>query len=199
MIIFHDKIGFESESAPTRISFVMVGIWWVGFAQISFYALKRFEYKPPVKEVIDEKQRLSIGSLFGGYLELKKVWMELRHIRSLRNYLLAFFFYNSAVQTVMYLASIFGSEVIFKDDPGGQTKLIACVLIIQLVAIAGAMIFSRISRQEGKYYQPDHCHYHLDRHLHLCLCAEDAIAILCNCFCCWNGDGRYPGHLEIYL
>jgi UMF1 family MFS transporter len=149
MIIFYDKFGFTDVSAPTKISFLMVGVWWAGWAQIPFYVLKRFKYIPPVREVVDEKQRRSISSFFGGYMELKKVWLELRLIKSLRNFLFAFFFYNAAVQTVMYLASIFGSEIIFKNDPDGQSKLIACVLIIQLVAIAGAVLFSRISKWFG--------------------------------------------------
>jgi len=80
---------------------------------------------------------------------LRKVWFELSHYRSLRNFLFAFFFYDSAVQTVMYLATIYGSEVVFKNDPDGQSKLIICVLIIQLVAIIGAVLFSRISRGFG--------------------------------------------------
>jgi UMF1 family MFS transporter len=149
MIIFYKELGFTSESAPTRISFLLVCVWWAGWAQIAFYALKRFRYVPLVSDAIDEKQKLTMGSFFGGYMELKKVWLEIRKVKTLRNFLFAFFFYNSAVQTVMYLASIFGSKVIFKEDPSGQTKLIVCVLIIQLVAIAGAIIFSRISKRYG--------------------------------------------------
>lgn len=132
-----------------RISFITVGIWWAAFAQIPFAALKRFKHVGSANDVISEKEKVTIGTLFGGYSELKKVWNEVRNIKSLRNYLFSFFFFNSGVQTVMYMAPIFGSEVVFKNDPDGQFKLITCVLIIQLVAIIGAMIFSKISKQYG--------------------------------------------------
>lgn len=145
MIIFYEPLGFKDESMPTRISFVMVGIWWAGFAQISFYALKRFRYIPPVTDDIPPEKKLTMNSMFGGYHELRKVWYQLRHYKSLKSFLIAFFFYNSAVQTVMYLATIFGTDELKLD----QTRLIVTVLIIQLVAIIGANIFSGISKQYG--------------------------------------------------
>ena len=145
MIQFYDSFGFADKSVPSRLSFVMVGIWWAGFAQIPFYALRRFKYVPPVSDDISAEKKLTMNSFFGGYHELRKVWFQLRHYSSLKYYLLAFFFYNSAVQTVMYLATIFGTE----ELKLGQTKLIITVLIIQLVAIAGAGLFSRLSAKYG--------------------------------------------------
>ena len=145
MIMFYDQFGFSNEAMPTRISFVMVGIWWAGFAQISFYALKRFRYIAPVSEDVAPEKKMTMNSLFGGYRELQKVWYQLRHYKSLKRFLIAFFFYNSAVQTVMYLATIFGKDELKLE----QTKLIITVLVIQLVAVAGAYMFSRISRQYG--------------------------------------------------
>lgn len=140
--------GLEDTGQAARISFITVGVWWVAFAQIPFYALKRFRYQPPVKGE-NGNSKMTWSFIFGGYNELRKVWKEIRHYRSLKNYLFSFFFYNSAVQTVMYMASIFGAKVIFKDDPDGQAKLIVCVLIIQIVGILGAVLFSRISRKFG--------------------------------------------------
>ncbi|MBK9732830.1 MAG: MFS transporter [Chitinophagaceae bacterium] len=145
MIIFYKQLGFADESMPTKISFVAVGIWWAGFAQITFYALKRFKYIPPVSDDIPAEKKLSMNSLFGGYQELRKVWNQLRQYKSLKNYLVAFFFYNSAVQTVMYLATIFAKDEIKLE----QTRLIMIILIIQLVAVAGAYLFSRISNRYG--------------------------------------------------
>lgn len=145
MIMFYDQFGFTNEAMPTRISFVMVGIWWAGFAQISFYALKRFKYIPPVIDDISSEKKMTMNSLFGGYRELQKVWYQLRHYQSLKRFLIAFFFYNSAVQTVMYLATIFGKDELKLE----QTKLIMTVLVIQLVAVAGAYMFSWISRKYG--------------------------------------------------
>jgi UMF1 family MFS transporter len=144
-----ELFGFSGTGEAARISFITVGIWWIVFAQIPFNALKRFKYVTPVREENGAGQRLTSGNMLGGYQELRKVWNEIRLLPSLRNFLFAFFFYNSAVQSVMYLATIFGSEIVFKDDENGEAKLIVCVLIIQLVAIAGAMLFSRVSKKYG--------------------------------------------------
>lgn len=148
MALKPEWFGMKDDLHAARISFITVAVWWVVFAQIPFYALKRFRYQPPVKAE-DSSSKMTLSFIFGGYNELRKVWNEIKHYRSLKNFLFAFFFYNSAVQTVMYLASIFGANVIFKDDPDGQSKLIVCVLIIQLVGILGAFLFSRVSERFG--------------------------------------------------
>ncbi|MBA3647643.1 MAG: MFS transporter [Chitinophagales bacterium] len=145
MIQFYGVFGFTDPGMPTKISFLMVGIWWAGFAQIPFRALKRFKYEPVTDNHLKEKPKSQMSSFFGGYSELRKVWLELRLHPSLKKFLTAFFFYNSAVQTVMYLATIFGTDVLKLD----QSKLIITVLIIQLVAIIGATLFARISRRFG--------------------------------------------------
>jgi UMF1 family MFS transporter len=142
-----DWFGIADAGQAARLTFVSVGIWWAAFAQIPFSALARFRYEVPVKN--NGNQKLTMGFLLGGYNELRKVWQGLASYPSLRNFLLAYFFYNSAVQTVMYLASIFGSKVIFVNDPDGTSKLILCVLLIQLVAVGGATLFSRLSMRYG--------------------------------------------------
>ena len=78
-----------------------------------------------------------------GYQELIKVWKRLRDYRDLKLYLIAFFFYNSGVQTVMYLATLFGTDVLHLES----SKLILTILIIQLVlsAFFSAQIPPRIS------------------------------------------------------
>ncbi|MFM8433460.1 MAG: MFS transporter, partial [Bacteroidota bacterium] len=78
-------------------------------------------------------------------VELKKVWYELRHTSRLKRFLLAFFLYNLAVQTVMYVATLFGASELKLDS----SVLIATILVIQFVAIIGAGIFSRLSAHFG--------------------------------------------------
>ena len=122
----------------TRLSFVSVGVWWAGFAQIMFARV------PEVK-----KERTHEGNLFlKGFEELKKVWAQLKHKPLIKTYLIGFFFTSMGVQTVMYVASLFGEEELKLETP----KLIATVLIIQLVAIGGAWIFSRLSAKIGNIY-----------------------------------------------
>lgn len=144
MVMRHDWFGIADAGLASRISFITVGIWWAGFAQVSFHALRRFERHHPSAAPL----RLR-GWLTGGYCRLRRVFGELRHHPELRRYLLAFLFFNAGVQTIMYLAALFGAEEIFRDDPNGTAKLIGCVLLIQLVAIGGAQWFWRLSARHG--------------------------------------------------
>jgi MFS transporter, UMF1 family len=125
----------EGTTLPARISFVIVGLWWIGFSAYSFYHLPSNLY---------HKKRE--GHYFTkGYRELRKVFNELKNLKYLTRFLFAFFFYNMGVQTVMYVASIFGEKEIHL----GTAELIIVVLIIQFVAIAGAFLFSYLSSKIG--------------------------------------------------
>ena len=122
----------------SRISFLTVGVWWFVFAQYTFHYLPNnvFNLKPAGRYI------------FNGYLELKKVWFELRSNSILKRFLLAFFFYNMGTQTVMYVATLFGNSELHLDT----SILIAVVLIIQFVAIGGAYLFAALSKRFGNIY-----------------------------------------------
>ena len=118
---------------PVRLSFCAVGLWWAGFAQIAFRRL------PPS---LPSQQHPEHTILVNGFYELKKVWKQLQHHPVTKRFLRSFFFYNMGVQTVMYLATYFASkEIQLKEE-----QLIITVLLIQLVAIPGAMLFARLSQ-----------------------------------------------------
>ena len=120
-----------------RISFVMVGLWWIGFAQITFKKLPNNSFnRKPQKDFI-----------WKGFKELKKVWIELKEYPTLKNFLIAFFLLSVGVQTIILLATIFGSIELGL----GTTNLIVTVLLIQFVAILGAYIFSRVSKKYGNF------------------------------------------------
>ncbi len=138
MIKNFDMLGFEDEGAATRFSFLMVGVWWFGFAQITFYM---------IPEGRSTKKHVN-NLLTNGYLELKKVWLNIRQSPEVKKYLSAFFFYNMGVQTVMYLAATFGSKELDLDS----SKLITTVLLIQLVAIVGASVFAKLSERKGNIF-----------------------------------------------
>lgn len=120
---------------PARISFLATGIWWFGFAHYTFYYLPKYAHTKPRQ-----------GEwLLNGFKELKKVFGQVRQLGMLKRFLLAFFFYNMGVQTVMFLAALFGDKEI-KLEP---SKLIATILILQLVAIPGAYGFAALSKAIG--------------------------------------------------
>lgn len=120
-----------------RYSFVMVGLWWIGFAQITFKKLpNNIHNRKPEKDFI-----------WKGFKELKKVWIELKNYPTLKNFLIAFFLLSVGVQTIILLATIFGSSELGLDT----INLIITVLLIQVVAILGAAFFSRLSSKVGNF------------------------------------------------
>jgi UMF1 family MFS transporter len=129
-----------------QISFLLTGAWWLGFAQITFATLPKSEANPVSQ---------SHNFLTKGYAELRKVWTELKHQTALKRFLLAFFFFGMGVETVMYSAAIFAKEEIFPNtgdkatDASNSGKLMATILIIQVVAIGGSYLFAYCSDKIG--------------------------------------------------
>jgi UMF1 family MFS transporter len=136
MIMYPGLFGLPEGDMPARISFVMVGIWWIGFAQITFARLPGNVHHRKVKGEY----------LYRGYLELRKVFKELKDNKQLKRYLRAFFVFNMGVQTVMYMAVSFAKKEIDDMPDGG---LITSILIIQIIAVAGAYFFSWLSAKWG--------------------------------------------------
>ncbi|EOR96430.1 : hypothetical protein [Arcticibacter svalbardensis MN12-7] len=131
-----DWFGITDLSFPPRFSFLLVGVWWIVFAQIPFRRLPK-QNKDQVAEV---KKKAN-----NGYQELSKVWKQLNGKAQLKQFLLAFFFYSIGVQTIMLVAASFGE----KELHLGTDKLIIIILIIQLVAIAGAYLMSTLGKIIG--------------------------------------------------
>lgn len=127
----------EDKLTMMRYSFVLVGIWWVAFAHVTFKKLPNNVFnKKPGKDII-----------WKGFRELKVVWKEVQNYPTLRGFLVAFFLLSVGVQTIILMASIFGSQELGLDSTG----LIITILVIQLVAIGGAALFSRLSKKYGNF------------------------------------------------
>ena len=133
VILLKDDPGFLGP----RITFFLVGIWWIGFAQITFSRL-------PKTTPAAAKQ---VNIFTDGFKEVKKVYNEVKRMPVLKRFLRGFFFYSMGVQTVMLAATLFGSKLLGLDD----TKLIITVVLIQLVAIIGAVMMSRLSAKYGNF------------------------------------------------
>ena len=122
----------------TRISFLMVGLWWLGFSQYTFYYLPKESRHNKIDNKIITK----------GFKELKRIWFSLRHLPEVRRYLQAYFFYDMGTQTIMLLATTFIINKLNID----KSFLIVTVLVIQLVAIPGAYFFAFISKKRGNIF-----------------------------------------------
>jgi UMF1 family MFS transporter len=132
-----DWFGMQNDGTlPARFSFLLVGVWWFSFAQ---YSLSRLPKGQP------SAIRPEHNVFKNGFIELRKVLSEVSQQPLLKRYLIAFFFYNMGVQTVMLVATLFGSNELNL----AQEKLILTILIIQLVAILGAWGIAKISQRFG--------------------------------------------------
>lgn len=130
-----DWFGISDPTFAARITFVLVGIWWLGFAQFTYKRLPNniFNHKPD-KDYI-----------WKGFLELRLVLKSLKEHTQLKFFLISFFFMSVGVQTIILMAGIFGSK-----ELGLPTlNLILTILIVQIVAIFGAYFFSRLSKKIG--------------------------------------------------
>lgn len=132
IIMFIDK-------SYTSLSFILVGIWWIGFSQITYRVLPNNVYK----------RKKESGVIWKGFKELGKVFKEFRQIKQLRRYLYAFFFFNTGVQTVMLMAVIFAKKEIAWPEGAGDTGLIIAILLIQILGAGGAFLMSRLSSKIG--------------------------------------------------
>jgi UMF1 family MFS transporter len=136
MIMFPEVLGITTAMA-SRLSFVMVGIWWIGFAQVTFRKLPDDIYnKQPDNDYI-----------WKGYRELQIVFKEVLNYPILKRFLVAFFFLSIGVQTIILMAAIFGSSELGLES----TNMIATILLVQVVAIFGAFFFSRFSDKYGNF------------------------------------------------
>ncbi len=145
MVMNPEVFGFEASGAGSmeamRWSFVMVGLWWMGFSQYTFYVLPKGVSKP---------HKVTRAVVFNGYVELKAVYKALSHNLRLKRYLIAFFVYSMAVQTIMLVATYFGEQEIAWSDEGAKTTgLIVSILIIQILAMLGAQMTSKASKKYG--------------------------------------------------
>jgi MFS transporter, UMF1 family len=136
LVLYFQGLKEPDPYAGPLYTFLLVGIWWIAFAQITF------RYLPKRKH---SGEKLDSSVLTSGFVELKKVMHEVRGQAVMKWFLLAFLFYSMGVQTVMLAATLFGAKVLGLPD----TNLIVTVVLIQLVAILGAIIMSRLSGVYG--------------------------------------------------
>jgi len=131
---FPQVFGGSATALAARFSFVMVGAWWMGFAQIPFNRLPKQAHVGKVDNLLSK-----------GYAELKKVFQKVKKETHTKRFLMAFFCYSAGVQTAIFLASTFATDVL-----GFSTnELIIVVLILQIVAIGGAYLFAALSGKFG--------------------------------------------------
>ena len=126
----------DDNGLPERIGFLIVFFWWIGFAIIPFIKLPKGEPNAGSHQY---------NVFTGGFKELAKVFGKIRKMPLLKRFLSAFFFYSVGVQTIMLVAASFAAKELHMPDD----DLISIILVIQVVAIAGAYLTSKASAKYG--------------------------------------------------
>ena len=127
------------DASLTKVSFLLVAVWWISFAQLTYRVLPNNVFdKKPDKDYI-----------WKGFRELKLVFKEFMQTKRLKKFLYAFFFFNTGVQTVMLMATVFASKEIEWPDKGAKTGLIVAILLIQLLGAVGAKLSSMLAKKIG--------------------------------------------------
>ncbi len=128
-----------SQGMAVRLSLLSAGIWWGGFSLITF---RRLKTRAPAKQLPAGKSFLTVG-----FSQLVSTFRELRRLRSTLKYLIGYLFYNDGIQTVIGAAAVFLEQELFgKANPVFSLKIF---LMVQFVAIFGALLFERIANALG--------------------------------------------------
>ncbi|MGW7487332.1 MFS transporter [Streptomyces sp. NPDC054786] len=132
----HDSFGLSTGTA-VRICLASAGLWWGAFSVI------------PLRRLRDRRAAVTTGpagaALGQGWQQLRRTLREMRRHPLTLSFLLAYLVYNDGVQTVITQASVYGSEELGLD----QTTLIVAVLLVQVLAAAGALLMGRLAGRYG--------------------------------------------------
>ncbi|MGC5344653.1 MFS transporter [Streptomyces sp. DT24] len=129
----HDSFGL-SESDAVRICLASAGVWWGAFTVVPLRRLRDRRVPPG-----------GAGTMGSGWSQLRSTLRDMRRHPLTLSFLLAYLVYNDGVQTVISQASVYGSEELGLD----QTTLITAVLLVQVLAVAGALGMGRLARTHG--------------------------------------------------
>lgn len=132
-------IGIKVFGMPAEYAFVLTGLWWIGFSQITYRVLP----------ASGSSNKITGKILGDGFRELKKVGKFITTTRRLKRFLYSFFLFSMGVQTVMLVAVLFATKEVFVGENANPAGLIIAVLLIQFIAIPGAYAFSWASKKIG--------------------------------------------------
>ena len=132
VILQHQTFGFSTAGSATRFGFILTGIWWL------LFSIPSFRYLPRTEKGAVLNLKFNLKNYFGQF-------RQLLHYRDLSIFLLGFLCYNDGIQTVISVSAIFARE----ELQLGQSTIIGCFLMIQFMAMPGALLFGRMAEKIG--------------------------------------------------
>ena len=144
LLLAGSKLGI-SPGLAVRLSLLSAGLWWGGFALITFARLKA---RAPARSLPPDKAYYTIG-----FSELRGTFRELARLPHTLKFLIGYLLYNDGIQTVLAMASVFLSQELFTQEQrlagADQTFVLEIFLMVQFVAFLGALLFERIAAAVG--------------------------------------------------
>jgi UMF1 family MFS transporter len=133
----------DAKELAVRLSLLSAGVWWGGFALVTFSRLKA---RAPARRLPRGRGYLAAG--FDGLLSTLR---ELARLRHTLKYLVGYLFYNDGIQTVISASSVFLSQELFisRGLPDNPAFLLGILLMVQFVAFFGSLLFERVARLTG--------------------------------------------------
>jgi UMF1 family MFS transporter len=134
----HDWFGL-SEAGAVRTAMASAGVWWFGFALVTFRLLPE-----TIRPQTGPERKPGPAALIRiGLSRVRKTLKKAPRNKSTFLFLIGFMIYNDGVQTVISMATIYGKEELGLETP----FLILTLLAIQFVAVPGALIFGRLGQR----------------------------------------------------
>jgi Permeases of the major facilitator superfamily len=135
MIQAWETFGFSSSESATRTVFVTVGVWWLLFAI------------PIVRNVKERKPEVGTSAgqaIKQAFTRLAQTFRRIKHYPELLKYMIAYWFFNDGINTVIVMATAYGSSIGIE-----MTHLITALLITQLVGFPSTLLFGRYAAKLG--------------------------------------------------
>ena len=143
LVVGYEQIGITQERA-VQISMATAGIWWGGFTLFTVRYLKEARRETTLPDAYRRMGRLA-GYLALGFSRTIRTTRKVGRFRHLALFLVAFMLYNDGIQTVLAVANVYGAAELGL----GYGTLLGTLLMIQFVAIGGALFFSWLAGRIG--------------------------------------------------
>jgi UMF1 family MFS transporter len=123
---------------PVRLAFLSVAVWWLAFS------LPLFRWVPEPPRRLEADERPGERPIWAAFTRLGETFRELRGYRQAFLMLVAFLIYNDGIQTIIKMATAYGTELGI-----GQSALIGAILLVQFVGIPCSFLFGMVASRIG--------------------------------------------------
>ncbi len=133
-----ELFGLSGAALASRLSFLSVAIWWLGFS------IPLFRKVPEPPRTLEADEHAGESAIRASFVRLGETLRELRGYRQASLMLLAFLVYNDGIGTIIRMATTFGTEIGLE-----QGDLITAVVLVQFVGVPFAFVFGQLAARIG--------------------------------------------------